>query len=90
MIKRIKLYVNNNDKSIKNAKIVKDKFIRHGYIIDDKKYDLAVAIGGDGAFLRMVHSNNFDCNRYYVGVNSGTLGFAQEINLIYLDRFIKF
>lgn len=89
MIKRIKLYVNNNDKSIKNAKIVKDKFTHHGYIIDDKKYDLAVAVGGDGAFLRMVHSNNFDSNLYYVGVNSGTLGFAQEINLIYLDRFIE-
>jgi len=40
VIKRIKLYVNNNDKSIKNAKIVKDKFLRHGYIIDDKSYVL--------------------------------------------------
>ena len=89
MIKRIKLYANNNDRSIKNAKIVKDKFLRHGYIIDDKKYDLAVAVGGDGSFLRMVHANKFDSNKYYVGVNSGTLGFAQEINLMYLDRFIE-
>ncbi len=76
MIKRIKLYVNNNDKSTKNAKVVRDKFMHHGYIIDDKKYDLALAVGGDGSFLRMVHANNFNSNIYYVGVNSGTLGFA--------------
>ena len=89
MIKRIKLYVNNNDKSLKNAKIVKDKFIKNGYIIDDNDYDMAVSIGGDGAFLRMVRSCNYDSNPYYVGINSGTLGFLAEVEVNDVDNFIN-
>lgn len=89
MIKRIKLYVNNNDKSFKNAKIVKDKFIKNGYIIDDNDYDMAVSIGGDGAFLRMVRSCNYDSNPYYVGINSGTLGFLAEVEVNDVDNFIN-
>lgn len=88
MIKRIRLYVNNNDKSLKNAKIVKDKFIKNGYIIDNKNYDMAISIGGDGAFLRMVRSCNYDSNPYYVGINSGTLGFLAEVEVNDVDSFI--
>ena len=89
MIKRIKLYVNNNDKSIRNAKIVEDKFIKNGYIIDNNDYDMAVSIGGDGAFLRMVRSCNYDSNPYYVGINSGTLGFLSEVEVNDVDNFIN-
>lgn len=89
MIKKIKLYVNNNVKSLKNAKIVKDKFIKNGYIIDDNNYDMAISIGGDGAFLRMVRSCNYDSNPYYVGINSGTLGFLAEVELNDIDNFIS-
>lgn len=90
MIKKVKLFMNNNKDVIENAKLIKDKFIRYGYqVVEDNNYDLAVALGGDGSFLRMVKTNNFNSNIYYVGVNLGTLGFAQELKMDDIDIFLE-
>ena len=88
-IKRIKLFVNNNLKSLKIAELVKAKLKDKGFKIVSKNFDLAIAIGGDGSFLRMVKENNFDSKCYYIGINTGTLGFAQEINFDEIDDFIE-
>lgn len=89
MIKNIKLFVNKNDKSLSTAKLIKDKLISNGFIIDDKKYDLGIAVGGDGSFLRMIKQNNFNSEIYYVGINVGHLGFLQEVKLDEIDNFIE-
>ena len=89
MIKNIKLFVNKNDKSLGTAKLIKDKLTNNGFIIDDKNYDLAIAVGGDGSFLRMVKQNNFNSDIYYIGINSGTLGFMQEVKVEEIDKFIE-
>ena len=47
----------------------------------DSDIDLVISVGGDGSFLRMVKDNNFNSDIYYIGVNSGTLGFLQEIDI---------
>jgi len=87
MINRIKLFVNENDQSKKTADIVAKYAVQKGLIIDDNNFDLGIAIGGDGAFLRMIKNNNFNSNIYYVGINSGTLGFLQEIKVNSIDNF---
>lgn len=94
MVRNIKLFVNDNDQSIEFAKIVKKKFAKNGFmIIDDKDsndmHNLAIAIGGDGSFLRMVKNNNFNSNIYYVGINTGHLGFLQEVKIEELDKLIE-
>ena len=90
MIKNIKLFVNNNKESIKQSKIVKDKLITNGFnVVEDDKFELAIAIGGDGSFLRTVRDNNFNGNIYYVGINTGHLGFLQDINPEDVDKFIE-
>ena len=53
-INRIKLFVNDNLKSKKISDIVKIKLKEKGFKIVAKNYDLGIAIGGDGAFLRMI------------------------------------
>ena len=88
MIRNIKLFVNNNENSMKVAKLVKDKFSSNGFIINEDQFDLAIAIGGDGSFLRMVRNNNFNENIYYVGVNAGHLGYLQEVKEDTIDKFI--
>ena len=88
MIKNIKLFVNRNDKSLETANLIKAKLISNGFIIDDENYDLAIAVGGDGSFLRMVKENNFNSDIYYIGINSGTLGFMQEVKVEEIDKFI--
>ena len=88
MIKNIKLFVNHNDGSIRLAKLVKENFVKNGFIISDD-YDLGVAIGGDGSFIRMVRDSNFSSDPYYIGINAGTLGFLQEANEHDLNRLIR-
>jgi NAD+ kinase len=89
MIKNIKLFINKNDKSIETAKLIKERLTYNGFILDDKKYDLGIAVGGDGSFLRMVKQNNFNSDIYYIGINSGTLGFMQEVKVDEIDNFIN-
>ena len=88
MIKSIRLFVNNNDESIALGKVVKDSFIKEGFTISEDNYDLGIAIGGDGSFLRMIKSTSFDSNPYYVGINSGTLGFLQEVGKDEIDKLL--
>ena len=88
MIKRIKLFINDNDKSMYTAEIVANHLENKGFIIDDKDFDLGIAIGGDGSFLRMIKNTNFNSDKYYVGINSGTLGFLQEIKVDNINNFV--
>lgn len=87
-LKRVKLFCNNNEKSLIIKNQVEQKLVENGFLLVDKDYELAIAIGGDGSFLRMVKETNFNSNILYVGINAGTLGFAQEVSIDKIDEFI--
>ena len=87
-IKKVKLFPNNNKHSLAVSKLLRNKLVKNGYQVVENDYDLAIAIGGDGSFLRMVKENNFNDNIYYIGVNTGTLGFLQEIQPAEIDLFL--
>ncbi len=89
MIKKIKLFINNNEQAIKMGEMLTEKLIQNGFILDELEFDLAVAVGGDGAFLRMIKETNFNSDVLYVGINAGTLGFLQEIKGDQIDAFIE-
>jgi NAD+ kinase len=88
-INKIKLFVNDNEKSHIVAKDLEFELIKYGFKIVNKGYDLAISVGGDGSFLRMVKDNKFNSDIYYIGVNSGTLGFLQEIDIKNCVDFVK-
>ena len=88
-IKKFRLFVNDNDKSKEVADVVNQKLTEAGFKHVKKDYDLAIAIGGDGSFLRMVKATNFNSNVLYIGINAGTLGFAQEVNVDDIDKFVE-
>ena len=81
LINKVKLFPNDNEKSKEIEKILRERLELANFEIVDSKYDLAIAIGGDGSFLRMIKNNVFDSETYYVGINAGTLGFLQEISI---------
>ena len=87
-MKTVRLFVNDNETSQNVSKIVKEKLESANFQIVEDNYDLAIAIGGDGSFLRMIKSSNFNENCLYIGINAGTLGFAQEVNVEEIDKFI--
>ena len=87
--KRVKLVINNTDKSQRIAKKVKEQLLAKEFEIVEEDYGLAISIGGDGAFLRMVKETGFNENVLYVGVNAGTLGFSQDIEEQEIPTFIE-
>lgn len=88
-INKIKLFVNDNEKSILVAKDLEQKLKSYDFQIVNNNYDLGISVGGDGSFLRMVKESNFSDKCYYIGVNSGTLGFLQEIDIDKCIDFVK-
>ena len=85
---KFKIFTNNNELSIKTKEIVCNKLISNGFILDNDNYELAIAIGGDGSFLHMIKDTNYNSDLLYVGINSGTLGFLQEVKMEEIDKFI--
>ena len=88
-IRKIRLFVNDNDKSRHIYDIIYKKLIENDFEITEDNFDLGIAVGGDGSFLRMIKKCNFNSDALYIGVNSGTLGFAQEVNIEQIDEFIE-
>ena len=88
-INKVKLFINNNLKSRKAAEEIKKELINNKFQLVEEDFDLGIAVGGDGSFLRMVTNSNFNSECYYVGINAGTLGFAQDISLEEIKPFIK-
>lgn len=88
-IKKIKLFPNDNEYSLKVAGQVEEKLKAMGYELVKTGYELAIAIGGDGSFLRMIKNTQFDPNIYYIGINTGHLGFLQEIKPKNIDKFVS-
>lgn len=88
-VTKVKLFPNKDEKSLRVANILATELKKHNYQITDTAYDLAIAVGGDGAYLRMVRDNEFDSNVYYIGVNTGTLGFLQEVSPEEIDLFLE-
>ena len=88
-IKKVKCFIKNDEKATRIAKKLLKLLEENQFEIDDKKYDLGIAIGGDGTFLHMVKDASFNSNTFYVGMNAGTLGFAQEFSIDEMKEFIE-
>ncbi len=86
-IKRVKLYVKENNTAHRVEKLVKNALLKHKLELNDN-YDILLSIGGDGTFLKMLHSNNYR-NTYYGAINAGSLGFLSSVDSNKLDKYIS-
>lgn len=71
----------------KSKKIIQ----KYGYTFTSSYEDDAVlnlVIGGDGTFLNAVHLSNFS-DIPFIGINTGHLGFYQEVEVNMIENFIK-
>ena len=87
-INKIKIF-SNHTQSSKPIEEELIKLLQENNFELTEDFDLGIAVGGDGSFLRMVTNSNFNSECYYVGINAGTLGFAQDISLEEIKPFIK-
>lgn len=89
-MKKVRLFVNQNEFSKTVAEKLTEILYCHSFEIDNKDYEIAISIGGDGAFLRMVKETHFDPSIYYIGVHTGTLGFLPEVLPNELEEFVSY
>lgn len=90
MAKKIYIHINDTDVSRKTKDMLVKKLDKSGYYIADKveeDTELIVCIGGDGSFLEAIHKFDFP-HVPFIGINTGHLGFFQEILPEQLDEFI--
>ena len=88
--KIINIISNYNLESKKTTELLAKKLKNKGFYISDKfdkNAELNICVGGDGAFLRAVHKHSFT-SIPFVGINTGHLGFFQEILPENIDLFI--
>lgn len=90
-MEKINIFTNKKDNSLKTKKILEEKLRSFGYLpcdTNDPDAILNICIGGDGSFLRAVHNSEFS-TKPFVGINTGTLGFFQEIKIDEIDWFLN-
>ena len=90
MIKYFNIFANNDSVSVRITEEVHDKMKKAGalYCEDEKEADLIFCIGGDGALLRLLRQYDFP-EAPIVGINTGHLGFFQEITVDGIDELIR-
>ena len=87
-LKTYKIFSNRDARAVKIAEDLRSELNANGFIENADFFELGIAIGGDGSFLRMVKECKFNQRIYYVGVNAGTLGFLQEIKPNKIKDFV--
>ncbi len=88
--KLINVFTNDMPAS-KDAMVhIREKFNEFGYSVTTEfspHASLIICIGGDGAFIKAVHNCGFP-DVPFLGVNTGHLGFFEEITLEEFDAFL--
>lgn len=80
------------------SKFSKSVFFKTKDILEDYGFEVSssfnndailnLVIGGDGTFLKAVHDTNFT-NIPFIGINTGHLGFYQEVEVGEIENFVK-
>ena len=80
------------------SKFSKSIFFKTKDILEDYGFEVSssfnsdailnLVIGGDGTFLKAVHDTNFT-NIPFIGINTGHLGFYQEVEVGEIENFVK-
>ena len=92
MIKEKYICIHSNGTSVskETCEVLSRKLMSEGYIIShelNSDTELLVCIGGDGAILDALHKFDFP-KVPVIGINTGHLGFFQEVESHQLDDFI--
>ena len=83
------IYTNETKESLKIEEELKDILLKNGDEVKDiKSADLIFCIGGDGALLNLMQEKSFPTTPI-VGVNTGHLGFFQNVQPDELEDFLS-
>lgn len=86
----INVFANDTELSQETKKLLKQKLEKSNFFVPpqyDPNAELIICIGGDGSFLETIHKYDFP-SIPFIGINTGHLGFFQEVCPNGLDEFI--
>jgi len=85
---KIGIYCKQENSDI--VELLKSELKKYDFVLDDKNPDIVFSIGGDGTFLRAVHSyiNQLD-KISFIGINSGSLGFFYDFSKEEIPEIVK-
>lgn len=86
----ISIFANENSFSKETQDLLEQKLHKSGFKVMNEfspEAELIISIGGDGAFLRTLHENKFP-DIPFLGINTGHMGFFQELQPNDMDEFI--
>jgi len=89
--KLVTIFTNNTQESQDMLKSVVSKLEENNFEVSSEyspDTELIMCIGGDGAFITAVHNFRFP-SVPFVGINTGHLGFFQEISPNQIDSFLE-
>lgn len=86
---RIKIISNGSDKTKKIKNKILELIRIYKFVIDEKNPELIMAIGGDGTFLKALKETGYKSSVCYIGINTGHLGFLQDINIEEVENVFK-
>ncbi len=89
LIKRVIIDNSPTEEARRTRRRLASLFEEQAIDVVQKDPDLVVSVGGDGTFLRTVN-RYLDSEAPFVGVNTGSLGFLQEVNSEHLEEFVQF
>ncbi|MDD5921818.1 MAG: NAD(+)/NADH kinase [Eubacteriales bacterium] len=92
MVKHVFIYSNDTEFSLPIKEKIRAFFSNSSSLEEDavltQDTDLIICIGGDGTLLHLIHELNFP-ETPIVGVNTGHLGFFQDLQPTEVEDFLK-
>lgn len=89
-MRTINIFANDTVLSKDTKRLLKRKLEKSEFLVPrefDPNAELIICIGGDGSFLKTLHKFDFP-DIPFIGINTGHLGFFQELHPDDLDEFI--
>lgn len=87
---RFILIAKDDERSQRIKRTIHQRFVADGWIFDEIQPQLVVTIGGDGTFLRAIHTFMHRIDEVsFVGVHTGTLGFFTNYTEDELECFFE-
>ena len=89
-MKRFVIVDRKDDFSQEKSAYIKEKLLEQGFIEDCDTPQLVIVVGGDGTMLHAFQAYKDQLDRVaFVGIHSGTLGFATDYTTDDIDQFLE-
>lgn len=89
-MKRFAIIHRKDDKSQEICKQIRQRITALGYVGDDENPELVICVGGDGTMLHAFHHYlHIIEDVAFIGIHTGTLGFATDYQTNNLEQFFS-